>query len=322
MSRSAAATAVPALPIWCWPMRAGSGRSSSRSALWNTRRPFCSNASKSSPHTESGAITSRALALIASSASGGCIDTTAAAPVLRMPAFSRAISATVAPSLSAWSSEIGRDDAERGARDHIGGVEPPSEADLQDHRVGRGFGERQKGGGRGDLEERDGLAGVDALDGGEPVHQLPLADRARPPAGASDGAGKRDALMEADEMRRGVGMHTQARRLQHGLQERRHRALAVGARHMDHGRQPALGMPELGQQRLDAAQRKVDQERMQPLQLGKQLVARAHGSILAQHPPVGVRPSGSGSDTVALTAGCETVSADHRLRRPLMTKVG
>jgi hypothetical protein len=120
---------------------------------------------------------------------------------------------------------------------------------------------------------------VDALHCGEPVHQLPLADGAR----AAVGSGQRDALVKAHQMRRGVDVHLEARRLQHRLQERRHRPLAVGARHMDHGRQPALGMAELAQQRLDTAERQVDQERMQPLQLGKQLVARAHGPIL-HHP--------------------------------------
>ena len=32
-SRSAAAMAVPALPIWCWPISAGRAKSMSRSAL-------------------------------------------------------------------------------------------------------------------------------------------------------------------------------------------------------------------------------------------------------------------------------------------------
>jgi hypothetical protein len=45
---------------------------------------------------------------------------------------------------------------------------------------------------------------------------------------------------------------------------------------MNDGRQVLLGMPQLGEQRLDAPERKIDQPRMQPLQLGQQLVARAH----------------------------------------------
>ena len=73
-----------------------------------------------------------------------------------------------------------RDDAQRRPGDDIGGVEPPAETDLEDHGVGGGLGEGQEGGGGGDLEERHRIAGVDALDGGEPLHQLGFADGARP----------------------------------------------------------------------------------------------------------------------------------------------
>ena len=76
----------------------------------------------------------------------------------------------------------GRYDAERGTRDDVGGVQAPAEADFQDHRVGGTLGKGEKGGGRGDLEEGDLLAGVDALHFGQPVDELGLADGARAPS--------------------------------------------------------------------------------------------------------------------------------------------
>ena len=105
------------------------------------------------------------------------------------------------------------------------------------------------------------------------IDQLALGDRAR----LAVGAGKLDALVEAHEMRRGVDVHALAGGLQHRLQEGRERALAVGAGDVDHRRQAVLRVAELGEQRLDAAERQVDQPRMQRLELGQQLVARAHG---------------------------------------------
>ena len=56
----------------------------------------------------------------------------------------------------------GRDDAERRARDDVGGVEPASETDLQDQRVGWMLGEGQEGGSGRDLEIGDVVAGVGA----------------------------------------------------------------------------------------------------------------------------------------------------------------
>ena len=66
--------------------------------------------------------------------------------------------------------------------------------------------------------------------------------------------------------------------LQHGLQQRRSRALAVGAGNMNDGGQPVLRIAELGQQRLDAAERQIHAPRVQRLELGQQLVTRVHGA--------------------------------------------
>ena len=112
-----------------------------------------------------------------------------------------------------------------------------------------------------------GLAGIDALRARQ--HARPARSR-RSACGLAVGAGQLDALVEAHQMRRGVDVHALAGRLQHRLEEGRRRALAVGAGDVDDGRQAAFGIAELGEQRLDAAEREVDQPRMQRLQLGQQ----------------------------------------------------
>ena len=94
---------------------------------------------------------------MASPASGGWRETTAVTPRLRMPAFSPAISVTVAPSLSAWSSEIGVMTRERRLCHDVGGVEPAAEADLQENRIGGALGEGKESRRGGDLEESDRL---------------------------------------------------------------------------------------------------------------------------------------------------------------------
>ena len=57
--------------------------------------------------------------------------------------------------------------------------------------------------------------------------------------------------MEVEEMGRGIDVHALAKGLGHGAQERDQRALAVGAGHMNHGRQMLLGMAKCGEQVLD-----------------------------------------------------------------------
>ena len=59
------------------------------------------------------------------------------------------------------------------------------------------------------------------------------------------------ALAELHEVRRGIKSGAVAGGAQHRLDHRRHRALAVGARHMDH-RVAALGMPDGRRQPLHA----------------------------------------------------------------------
>ena len=55
------------------------------------------------------------------------------------------------------------DDGEARPVDDVGGVEAAAEPDLEQREVGRGLGHREEGGGGGDLEEGDRLAGVRGL---------------------------------------------------------------------------------------------------------------------------------------------------------------
>ena len=80
-------------------------------------------------------------------------------------------------------------------------------------------------------------------------------------------------------MGRGVDVDAPARRLQHGAHERDRGALAVGARHMDDGRQPAARDGRGRQQPLDPAERQVDPLRMQRRQAGQDGV---DGSVLTR----------------------------------------
>ena len=83
-----------------------------------------------------------------------------------------------------------------------------------------------------------------------------------------------DAFVKIDEMRRGVDMHPLAERLGDGAGKGEERALAVGARDMQHRRKLPFGMVQRREQTLDAPERKVDRLRMQFLQPLEQGIAR------------------------------------------------
>ena len=79
-------------------------------------------------------------------------------------------------------------------------------------------------------------------------------------------AGEADALVKAHQMRRDVGVDPVAGGFEAGAQGRDRRALAVGAGDMDDRRQLVLRIAERRQQPLDAAERQVDQLRVQRAQ--------------------------------------------------------
>ena len=165
-----------------------------------------------------------------------------------------------------------RDDGERRALEDVRRVEAAAEPDLEQEHVGRVLGEGEERRRRRDLELGDVVVAVARLRAGQHVDQRVLADRVRLAAGA----GELDALVEAHQMRRGVDVHARARGLEHGLEIGRHRALAVGAGDVHARRQAFVGIAELAEQPLDAAERKIDQQRMQQLHFGEELGARRH----------------------------------------------
>ena len=79
-----------------------------------------------------------------------------------MPAFSKAIR-DLEPSVLVGLDRDGRDDREGRCLDHVGRIEAPAQADLEEERIGGLAREGKKGGGGGDLEESDGLARVGPL---------------------------------------------------------------------------------------------------------------------------------------------------------------
>ncbi|MPL60817.1 hypothetical protein SDC9_06379 [bioreactor metagenome] len=173
------------------------------------------------------------------------------------------------------------DDGQRRPRDHIRRIEPAAEPDLEQGEIGRRAGEGQEGRGGGDLEEGDR---------GRAVH-LPAFLEQRGKRGFRDQrAGKADALVEAGEMGRGIGVHALARRLEPGADHRLGRALAVGAGDVDHRGKHVLGVAEGGKQALDPVEGEVDHLRVQCHQLcqdrvgGKGRLSRHRGPRNGRRP--------------------------------------
>ncbi len=190
-------------------------------------------------------------------------------PGFRMPAFSPAISVKVSPRKDTWSIETGVIAVSSGLSDDIGRIEPSAEARLQQQKIGGRLGEGEKGRRCGDLEQGDQLAAIGGFGAGKAIDQIVLRDRRR-----AMRAGEHDALMEIDEMRRGIDMHALAQRFGDGAGKGEEGALAVGAGDMHHRRQLVLWVAESGEQPLDAPERQVDRLRMQLLQPLQQRVAR------------------------------------------------
>ena len=109
-----------------------------------------------------------------------------------------------------------------------------AEADLEQEHVGRLFGKDQQGCCGRDLEHGDRLARIHRLAAAERSTSRSSSTKRPPPNPAEP-----DALVEAHEMRRGVDVDGEPRALQDRPHEGDGRALAVGARHMDHRRQAA-----------------------------------------------------------------------------------
>lgn len=118
--------------------------------------------------------------------------------------------------------------------DHVDGIEPAAQPDLEDHQVQPRPRQPMQDDEGGELEpgQRQILAG--SLDRGEVWQQIALGDRH-----AVDAA----ALGEMHQVRAGVEPHAPARLARDGLEHRAARALAVGAGDDDHRRLEAQPQP-------------------------------------------------------------------------------
>ena len=124
-------------------------------------------------------------------------------------------------------------------------------ADLAIVEVRRGLAHGDEGGGGGAFEHR-GLGPrlvYGRLDPVEHGVQVRVLDQS---------PGQPDAFVEPHQMRRGVGVDAQARRLGDGADEGDGRALAVGPGDMDHRRQAVLRVAEGGAQHAHPLQRQID----------------------------------------------------------------
>ena len=104
------------------------------------------------------------------------------------------------------------------------------------------------------LEKCEGRAGIDAFAMFERHAQFIIAD---------ENATDAKAFVDPHQIRRGIGMDSQARRFQDRAQICERRTLAIGAGDVDHRRQLAFGMIEPIQQKLYAVEAEIDPLGMQ-----------------------------------------------------------
>jgi len=218
--------------------------------------------------TVSGAWTAWAARSMAAMAASCWCAITPGAPAFSTPAFSRCDPGQVSAQELRMVVVDRGDHAQQRPFDHIGGVQHPTQPDLDDGQVGRRLGHGQEGGGCGALEHRRlaarlGHRGLDPVQHG--VQRIVLDQPTRQP----------DPLVEPHQMGRGVGVHPQPRRLGDGPDHRDRGPLAVRPRHMDHRRQSMLRIAQRRAQGLHPIQRQIDPLRMSRAQpLGNRVQGR------------------------------------------------
>ncbi len=154
--------------------------------------------------------------------------------------------------------------------DHIGGIKPPPEADLQQQDVGRMPREQEETRRGGDLEHRDGGAPIGALAFGQRIAELDVGRQTPCPDGAET-----EPFVETHEVRRGVDVHAISGSFQDAAHERDRRALAVGTGHVEHRRQALFWMVERRENAPHALERKIDplgMQRQEPCDDGVDLI--------------------------------------------------
>ncbi len=130
-----AASAMPALSIWCGPGNAGGGRSSTPRASANRMPDAVCSAHQSRPRASNWAEAASAVACSTAVTSSGCTPVATRMPGLMMPAFSAAMPTSVSPSQSAMIERDRGDRPGSGRRDHVGRVaavrpaRPPARTD-------------------------------------------------------------------------------------------------------------------------------------------------------------------------------------------------
>ena len=214
----------------------------------------------------SGAFMRPACRSITASASRTWLAITAGTPRLRMPAFSAAICFDGVAEEIAMIDRHRRDDAHKRTLDHIGGVEPAAEPDFEKQNVGGMAREQKKRRGGLDLEHRDRRVAVPGFAFGQRLGQRGIVDEL-----AAALAADAKALVEVDQIGRGIDVHALAGRFEDRAHEGNGRAFAVGAGDMDQRRQFLFRMIERGKQALDAIERQVDalgMQRQEPRQDG------------------------------------------------------
>ncbi len=113
-------------------------------------------------------------------------------------------------------------------------------------------------------------------------------------------AGKADALVKPHQMRRGVNMDSLPGGLEASPHGRDGRALAIGARDMNDGRQFFLRVAERGEQPLDPAERQIDFFRVELHQAAQHPIARDF--LMSGHHHSGRGRSAAGASTGAVGA--------------------
>ena len=202
-------------------------------------------------------------------ASGDCSAQITGTLRLMMAAFSPAIVVSVSPEKFGVIHADRRDHGRQRRLDHVGGIQPPAEADFQQHHVGRMLREQTKRRRGLNLEKGDGRAGIGPLAMLQRRAQFFIADQR-----AAAGPPQTKAFVDPHQRGRGIGVNAQLRGFQNRPQIRDRRTLAIGAGDVNHRRQLAFGMFEPLQQKLHPLQTQIDAIGMQRRQPRDQFAER------------------------------------------------
>ena len=147
--------------------------------------------------------------------------------------------------------------------DQVGGIHPATQPHFDHAGIGRHGGKGQHGGGRGQLEEGDRRVTIQADHVFQQHDQRVIADQL---------ASQPYAFVEAHKMGAGIDMDAISLRFQAGAQHGAGAALAVGAGHMEHRRQPVVRIAQRGEQPFQPAEGQINLGRMQRIGIAQQRI--------------------------------------------------